>query len=507
MTLGNISIEQSPNSATSSKVPAITNWTPMLGYMIFQDDISGLYFFKLVMEVKLVDGSGDLIAKIKQRRNSYSSDVFSDRARAFFDLRDIINSQIVDTVFDQNQVGIPFETIHKLGANSGVDVDGDAVNLKPFSINGDSRTGKTQVQTIYIKAYQEYSEGEGVIPTENTSENVTNIKTYIAASLPLFTQRAMIGGTVNSSYIQGDEFQPYQGSGSSNKFLSDLGLTKHPLLGGLSGYINYVQWNDTTDVGDYHTVGFLNNDDWDSAIDRIYIKYYDEDGGALLDDYAHNLFEYGGMSPTSSNEDKEYLLYFGCGPGNLEGQAVAGFANAKPSAAGNAGWAYYRIWGADTGGVQKTAYYYFIREGLSCKGFKIRRLAWRNSLGCYDYFNFRKKSTQKIEVTRNNYSSIMGRFNASKWYYNNTMRGKKTRQVTAVLKETLNTDWITEDQAYLLEKLIMSTDVYIVENEDTEFTQGVMIVDKSITKKTQANDTLIQYTIQIEYANPINTNS
>ena len=58
-----------------------------------------------------------------------------------------------------------------------------------------------------------------------------------------------------------------------------------------------------------------------------------------------------------------------------------------------------------------------------------------------------------------------------------------------------------------MEKLIMSTDVYIVENEDTEFTQGVMITDSSIVKKTVANDKMIQYTIQIEYANPINTNS
>ena len=508
MSLGSITIVQSPNSTTSSKVPAITNWNPMLGYMIHQDDISGLYFFKLVMEVRLVDGSGTLIAKIKQRRNSYGSDVSGDEARAFFDLRDIINSQIVDTVFDQNQVGIPFETIHKLGANSGDDSDGDAVTLKPFSVNGDSRTDKTQVQTIYIKAYQEYSEGELVIPTEDTSPNVTNIKTYIAASLPLLTERAMIGGTVNSDYIQGDNFQPYQASSATDQFLSDVGITTNSTYG-ITGYINYVQWNDTTDVGDYHTVAFLNWDDWDSDLDRMYVEYYDADGASLNTDYVSNTSTYGGMVPTSSNEDKEYLLYFGCGPGNLQGQTVAMFANAKPSAAGNAGWAYYRVFGTSSSGYSypKTANYYFIREDASCKGFKIRRLAWRNSLGCYDYFNFRKKSTQRIEVTRNNYSSIMGRFNASKWYYNNTMRGKKTRQVTAVLKETLNTDWLTEDQAYLMEKLIMSTDVYIVENEDTTYTQGVMIVDKSIVKKTQANNKLIQYTIQIEYANPVNTNS
>tara|TARA_R100001594_G_scaffold26766_1_gene51458 strand:- start:3607 stop:5133 length:1527 start_codon:yes stop_codon:yes gene_type:complete len=508
MSLGNISIVQSPNSATSSKVPAITNWNPMLGYMIYQDDISDLYYFRLVMEVKLVDGSGTLIAKIKQRRNGYGpdNDGSTQRARAFFDLRDIINTQIVDTVFDQNQIGIPFETIHKVGANSGDDSDGDAVNLKPFSVNGDSRIDKTQVQTIYIKAYQQYSDSLDAIPSEDADESITNIKTYIAASLPLFTQRSVIGGTVNSSYIQGDEFQPYQGSGSSDQFLSDVGITTDPTYG-VTGYINYVQWNDTTDVGDYHTLAFLNHDDWDSEINKIWVKFFDADGGALNIDSINNTDTYGGMAPASANEDKEYLIYFGCGPGNLEGQAVSIFQNAKPSAAGNDGWAYYQVWGTNNSNVARTADYYFIREGASCKGFKIRRLAWRNSLGCYDYFNFRKKSTQTIEVNRNNYSSIIGRFNASKWYYNNTMRGKKSRQVTAVLKETLNTDWITEDQAYLLEKLIMSTDVYIVENEDTEFTEGVMITDSSIVKKTVANDKLIRYTIQIEYANPVNTNS
>jgi len=87
------------------------------------------------------------------------------------------------------------------------------------------------------------------------------------------------------------------------------------------------------------------------------------------------------------------------------------------------------------------------------------------------------------------------------------MRGITTRQTTAILKEQLNTDWITENEGILIEKLIMSTNVEIVQNVDTEFTQGVIITDSNYIKKTSANDKLIQYTINIEYANPINTNS
>ena len=117
------------------------------------------------------------------------------------------------------------------------------------------------------------------------------------------------------------------------------------------------------------------------------------------------------------------------------------------------------------------------------------------------------KSTQTVEVKRDNYSTMLGTFNKSKWRYNNTQRGKTTRQTSAILKETLSTDWLTEPQANLIEKLIMSTDVYMVENEETTYTEGVIVTDSSFVRKTGANDKLIKYTINIEYANPINTNS
>ena len=509
MALGNISFVQEPVDA-ADKVPVITNWNPMIGYMLYQNDISGLFYFRLILEVYKGTSvvAANLLAKIKQRRNGYGPDNngATQRARAFFDLRDIVNSQLVNTVEDQNPNGIPFGSIHKLGANLGEDSDGDAVTLKIFSVNGDSRTDDTQLISIHVKGFQQYSSSASSIPAEDSSENVTDTLHYIGASLPLMTAR-----DDDSDYIQGTAFQVFQASSVTDRFLSDVGITTDPTYG-LTGYINYVQWNDTTNVGDYHTVAFLNDyGNFSSDLDDIIVKYYDASGGLLSTDTANNTSTYGGWAPTTTSgmEDKHRLIYFGCGPGNLEGQTIPTFADAKPSDAANDGWAYYKIQGTGSAGAvdPATASYYFIRQDGSCKGFKVRRLAWRNSLGCYDYFNFKMKSTQRIEVTRNNYSSIMGRFNASKWYYNNTMRGKTTRQVTAVLKETLNTDWVTEEDGNLLEKLIMSTDVYIVENADTEFTQGVMITDSSFTKKTRANDKMMQYTIQIEYANNVNTNS
>ena len=486
MALGNISFVQEPIN-TTSKAPVITNWTPLIGYMVYQDDISGLFYFKLILEVRLDDASGTLIGKIKQRRNGYSVDIAANDARAYFDLRDIVNSVLTPTVFDQNDTGQPFRTIHKVGVNTAA---------KPFSLNGDNTTDGTQIQTIFVKAYQQYSSTAGAIPAEDETPSVNDTLHYLEASLPLMTARSS-----SAYYVQSDAFNVYNGSGNTDKFLSDLQTDSGEY--NLSGYINYIQ--DT----DYHTVAFLNDfTNFASDIDHIEIAYYNS-AGSLINSkyYIDNISANGGLPPNDGSlADASRLLYFGCGAGNLEAQSDE--TSARPS--GNSGWAYYTIRGTgnDSGTIAyKTATYYFIKEDGSCKGFKVRRLAWRNSVGGYDYFNFKKKSTQTTEIKRDNYSSMLGTFNKSRWRYNNTQRGKTTRQTTATLKETLNTDWITEAQGVLIEKLLMSTDAQIVENADTDFTEGVIITDSSFVKKTVANDNLIQYTINIEYANPINTNS
>ena len=142
MALGSIAFVQEPVN-TGSKVPVITNWTPVIGYMLYQNDISDLFYFKLILEVRLTDGSGTLLAKMKQRRNGYSADNdgSTQRARAFFDLRDIANTQLVETVYDQNDTSAPYRSIHLLGANTAA---------TPFSNNGDVENGKTQIAAIYV---------------------------------------------------------------------------------------------------------------------------------------------------------------------------------------------------------------------------------------------------------------------------------------------------------------------------------------------------------------------
>jgi len=474
-----LSFEQEPISDSTTS-PVITNWTPIVPYVLYQNaSIASYFYYKLVLEIRIDDASGTLLGKIKQRRNGYSVDIAANKARAIFDLKDIVNSQLEDTNADQNATT---KTIHKVGTNSAT---------TPFSQNNN------QFLTIYVKGYQNYSTAANTSPADVTSGSVNDTKFYIAASLDLNIAR----GTAD---FQDTAFSSYSLSGSTSLFLSDIQDSSADNIGTVKR--NYIQSTD------YHTIGMLNGvSDLASDAYFIGIQYYDSSnnvinspGGTAIE-YIANTNLNGGANPdTEVNTNPERLIYFGCGPANLESQSRN--EEARPSEFDN--WAYYTIRAYDSDATTpKSALYYFINQDGSCKGFKVRRLAWRNSLGCFDYFNFKKKSTQTINVTRNNYNTLLGNFSSDMYSYNNFSRGKNTRNTTAIVREVINTDWITEQDAVLLEGLIMSTNVQIIANSDTNYTVPVMVTDTNFIKKTVANDKMIKYTINIEYANPINTNS
>lgn len=481
----------------ASKVPALTNWTPIIGFMLYNpNDISSpqLFYYQLVLSVQVNDASGIFLAKIRQRRNGYSIDVQNNKARAFFDVREIINTQLVDTIVDQNDTTIPFKSIHTLGANE------DATKI--FSVNGDKNFDLTQIGIFYFKGYENYSTAANVSPGDVTTNSIAYTQRFLKASLPLFTPRST---SAAAEFIQSDAFNVFNMNSDSDRFLSDIGKNLNPTSGNLE-YLNYIQDRD------YHTLAFLNDTTYyASDAHNFLIKYYDSANAQIGSTQTIvNSATNGGLAPNAAISPALSLLYFGCGPQNLQASDViptgGSSGDARPSNFAN--WKYYTVQAFDSGSsAAKSAVYTFYRQSASCKGFKIRRLAWTNSAGGYDYWNFNMKSTQTLSVERNNYNSLVGIYNKSVWRYNDTDRGKTTRQTTASLKETLNTDWLSENEATLMQNLLMSTNVYILENADTEFTQGVLITDSSIIKKTVANDKLIQYTINIEYANPVNTNS
>ena len=492
MGIGTMTLEQKPID-DGDKLPVITNWTPVIGYMTFQNDISGLFFFRLILEVYQYNNAGTLttlIAKLKQRRNGYSPDNngATQRARAFFDLKDIVNSVAVDTTFDQNESGIGaeggFESIHTLGKNSDT--------LLVYSKNGNNRTLETQIVKIKALAFQEYSENATDSPKEFPSPNAFENLWYMQASLPLLTAR-----NTDSEFIQSDVMSLYIPKSATSLFLSDIQeSTAIHNLGKVRR--NYI------DSEDFHTLAFINDTDkFGSLLYAIEIIYYNADGSVAQ--AAQNISSSatnGGQLPNAVTLDTERILYFGCGPANLQAQS------AKTAARPPTNWDYYTVQGITSpSSAAVTSLYYFIKD--ECTKYKRVRLGFRNSLGCYDYFNFNMRSTETTDIKRNDYSTLLGEFSQSKYFYNNTQRGKTIRSVTATTKQTLETNWITEEDAILLKSLFVSSNVYIIKNRpnDQLYNKAVVITNTSYIKKTSVNDNLIRYTINIEYSNSVNTNS
>ena len=199
---------------SGDKVPVVINWTSAIGYMLYRDSsIASLFYYKLVLEIREDDASGTLLGIIRQRRNGYATDVSSDKARAFFDIKDMVNSQLVPTTFDQNSTRAPFPTIHKIGVNT---------TLKPFSHSGDSISGKSQIIQIYSKGYENYSSTATDTPSDETGDAVNDTLWYIKASLALTTARDTITGAT-PEYIQTEDgFKIYRGHYATNYFLSDI---------------------------------------------------------------------------------------------------------------------------------------------------------------------------------------------------------------------------------------------------------------------------------------------
>ena len=240
------------------------------------------------------------------------------------------------------------------------------------------------------------------------------------------------------------------------------------------------------------------------------IEYYNSSGGQIgSTKYFTNDVASGGKA--TADDVKNSLLYFGCGTYNLESQVDE--PDNQPSEFTD--WAYYVIYGADGSGNQETDKYYFYRYGSgatvddrhqSCSRYDNVRLAWRNRLGAWDYMNFRGKSIESIDIKSEEMERVVGSWNSATFDYENYDRGRETLFTEAKRKLVVNSDWLNEDEGAWLEELFTSTNVHLL--ADNSIVYPMIITNTTYTKKTSVNDKIkIQYTINLEYANKVKTNS
>jgi hypothetical protein len=285
--------------------------------------------------------------------------------------------------------------------------------------------------------------------------------------------------------------------GSLGKFLSNAPLTQYAKL---------------TDYGTFSFLNFLNTGTnsfqvgTDNAVINmvkyILVSLYNS-SGTLLGSAIQidSTFTNGGFNNNNDNSQTR-LMFFGGFPANLDGWSTDWDTH-------KANVSYYTLQAFDDQDEAISQIYTINIIGNSCKGFESIRLTWLNQYGTWDYYTFKKKSIKSLQTNRTSYTQLGGTWNKSRFQINGFKGGKKNFRVNTKQLITVNTDFINESEAVWFENLINSTDVYLLNGYDStvndtrygitnKYVEPITVTTSSYTRKTKANDKLIQYTFQLE---------
>jgi hypothetical protein len=262
-------------------------------------------------------------------------------------------------------------------------------------------------------------------------------------------------------------------------------------------------------IDDYGTFPFFNQS---NEVRRIELIYYNAAGGVLSFEYVYKTVANGGDEFPTSDNAKWQIMFFGCFPANLRNwpslfHDMVEIGGIIP--------AYYTVQAQDSSHDYISEKYTIHINCPDLKGYESIRLTWLNQWGVWDYYTFTKKSTRSISTSGSTYTQQRGTWNETTFRLDGYKGGKKAFRVNATEKITMNTDFVSEADGAWFEELINSPEVYMLEGFQDDLTNSylnnyvtpVRLTTSSYTKKTVANDKLMQYTFEVEKAKTLRTQS
>ena len=253
-------------------------------------------------------------------------------------------------------------------------------------------------------------------------------------------------------------------------------------------------------ISDYGTLSFLNLTD--SDIRNITFTFKNSAGATLGTEVVVQTTANGGAQPITSNTTNQ-LLYIGAFPGNLDNWSTT-FKTHKASISS------YTIQAKNAAGAAASQEYTINiicpANSVNQKGFEGIRLCWLNQWGAWDYYTFNKKSVKSLTTNRATYSQQSGTWNSETYMIHGYKGGKKNFRVNSTEKIVMNTSFVDEAIGVWFEELMNSPEVYVLEGYQTDITnsalntyvQPVRLITSTYTRKTIANDKLMQYTFEVE---------
>lgn len=239
---------------------------------------------------------------------------------------------------------------------------------------------------------------------------------------------------------------------------------------------------------DYGVLGFCNNNsEWmiSNPIDKIQITIYASNGTPTT--YTETIG--GGGEPLANA-----FVY----PANLNASTIVGIV--KPMNYPN--WRFYTVRALNSSNVAVSALYVFYNAELygqsDCKHNKVR-LAWQNSRGGWDYFNFIKKNEESLNIERTTFRKLRGYDTGGNFDYGAYQAGTTIQAVKATKSLTITSDWISENEFVFLQSLLVSRQVHWLQDDGTFY--PVVIDNTDYTLARERNGKLKNLNLKLSMAN------
>jgi len=309
-----------------------------------------------------------------------------------------------------------------------------------------------------------------------------------------------------NSYLKYSDILTMGAGATANNFGYDL--SNFNLSAQTDSFLSNAPSTQYANLEDYGTLAFLSPND---NLDYIRLQYKDSTGSQIGTEDINKTAANGAYTNLDS-EISNRLLYFGCFPANLQNWSSTFQALVS---AGTIQGGSIVIQAFDDSGNKITTQYTIDINCPNLKGYESIRICWLNQWGVWDYYTFIQKSIRSISTKGSTYEQLAGTWNEAAYRVDSFKGGKKAFRVNATEKITMNSDFVSESENDMFEELINSPEVYILEGYQddgtfsalNQYVKPVRLTTSSFTKKTVANDKLIQYTFEVEKSKTLRTQS
>ncbi|MBP92659.1 MAG: hypothetical protein CMC55_00915 [Flavobacteriaceae bacterium] len=310
---------------------------------------------------------------------------------------------------------------------------------------------------------------------------------------------------------------PLDSSYSSNVYkfgynLNKLGgyISNATTVGGALSDAPKVQYARLTDYGTLPYFSGLNGNTQSFAayqIEDVTVEMYGDSGllGSFSFQPSSSNGGYNGSPSTTLSEAD--IMYIGCFPANFDGAGHTFWT------ANKAACTYYKV-RPETLSVPIGEFYTINIICDDARGYEGVRLTWLNKQGTWDYYTFNKKSVRSVSSRRKTYTQLGGTWNESIYKLRGSSGGRKNFKVDSKEKIKVNTDYVSELDSVWFEQLMNSPEVFILNEYQSDsggvlrrYVQPVTITTSNYTRKTVANDRLIQYSFEVERTTNLRTQS